>query len=147
MYQLQETSHGFHRGYEYAVLAQQIAETNEDNDQDNELRSKILADSYRFQGIIGSYLDTDILPIAYTEYGRALMRVPDEKEALRCWEIASDTISERTKAGELPFPYPWFHRALVYAFDGQADLAETIILPILEEREKKLGKDDTKTYE
>ncbi|CAO2647526.1 Nn.00g084480.m01.CDS01 [Neocucurbitaria sp. VM-36] len=173
-YQLQETGYGFSLGDEYAVLAQQIAEINDDK-QDDEIRSKVLADSYRVQGIIGSYLDTDkgvpctkrwiellvsritkyqhkddidTLPIAYNEYGWALMRVPDEQEALRSWELASATIRELTKAREeLPFPYPWFHRALIYSFNGQPDRAETIIMPILEEREKKLGKDDTGTYE
>ncbi|KAF2686728.1 hypothetical protein K458DRAFT_386686 [Lentithecium fluviatile CBS 122367] len=136
-YQLYETGYGFSVGDEYAVLAQRIVE---DSDSENDrLKGKILADSYRFQGIIGSYLDTpkgmsytkqwvellvdrtqkyqlkeDIhtLPIAYNEYGRALMRVPDKKEALRSWGIA-----------------------------------KSIILPILEDREKKLGKDDTDTYE
>ncbi|KAL1604088.1 hypothetical protein SLS60_005680 [Paraconiothyrium brasiliense] len=172
-YQLQETGYDLVKGDEYAVLAQKIAEID-GNDRDEETRSKILLNSYRFQGIIGSYLDTeksisctkkwiellvdrimkhqskediDTLPIAYNEYGRALMRVPDEKEALLSFEISSDTIAKRTTPGDLPFPYPWFHRALIHAFGEHADLADSLISPILEQREKKLRKDDTKTYE
>ncbi|KAF1850114.1 uncharacterized protein K460DRAFT_422532 [Cucurbitaria berberidis CBS 394.84] len=172
-YQLQGTSDGLRLGDEYAVLAQEVVETSE-NKHDDDFRSQLLADSYRFQGIIGSYQNTgkavpctkkwvdrlyeriekyqskqdiDTMPIAWNEYGRALMRLPDKKEAMSYWERASIFISDRTKAGELPFPYPWFHRALINAFDGKQDLAESIILPILEERENKLGKDDVDTYE
>ncbi|KAJ4345891.1 uncharacterized protein N0V89_012027 [Didymosphaeria variabile] len=170
---LQETGYGLVTGDDYAVLAQRIAAI-EGNDEDENDRSKILSDSYRFQGIIGSYLgtekgvsctkkwiellveriakhqlkeDIDTLPIAYNEYGRALMRIPNEKKALRSWEVSSDIITKRTPPGELPFPFPWFHRALIYAFGGQADLADSLISPILEQRENKLGTDDTKTYE
>ena len=91
--------------------------------------------------------DISTLPIAYNEYGRALMWIPDKDEALRSWQISLESVLQTTKKGDLPFPFPWMHTALVLAFDGKLDEADSTILPILEEREKKLGMDDNKTYE
>jgi hypothetical protein len=170
--QLSETGWRFRNADDYAVQAQRIAEASET--EDDEFRDKILADSYRFQGIIGSCLETskgveytkkwvelllyriqkyqlkddlDTLSMAYHEYGRALMRIPHRKEALRSWDITGATIRERTKAEDLRFLFLWFHRALVYGLDGEGGIAESITLPVLEEREKKLGKSDTNIYE
>ncbi|KAI1448209.1 P-loop containing nucleoside triphosphate hydrolase protein [Annulohypoxylon stygium] len=172
-YLLSFAGNSYSIGDDYAVLAQKVAELIKDG-EDDELRSKILANSYRFQGIIGGHLgngkavsytkkwvemlveritkyqkkeDEETLPIAYNEYGRALMWVPDKEEAMRSWEISCESVLQTTPEGKLPFPFPWMHSALVNAYDGKTDLAESSILPILEEREKKLGKDDTSTFE
>lgn len=88
--------------------------------------------------------DIKTLPIAYNEYGMALMRVPDEEEAKKSWVISCEMFDQAAKPGELPFPYPWVHRSLVAAFAGDPDAGSKLLSPILEAREKKLGKDETK---
>ena len=97
--------------------------------------------SYRDQG------DMKTLPIAYNEVGVALMRASDEGGALEAWSTACETLRQHQEPGTLPFPFPWMHRALITAFSGDPDTAYSIISPILEEREMKLGVDDTRTLE
>lgn len=92
-------------------------------------------------------VDINTLPIAYNEYGIALMRIPDEKEAVRSWVVSCDTLRQAVKPGELPFPFPWMHRALISAYSGDPDVGNSIIEPILEEREKRSGIDDILTIE
>ncbi|KAF2122807.1 hypothetical protein BDV96DRAFT_593300 [Lophiotrema nucula] len=156
-YLLACTGYGFKLGDEFAVLSQQVVTAS--NEDKEEAQSKILADSYRYQvkkwievlvERIQKYQkkeDINTLSIAYNEYGRALMWVPDKAEAMRSWQISLDSVLQPKQKGDLPFPFPWMHTALVIAFDGKLDDADSTILPILEERTKKLGKDDTKTHE
>lgn len=147
------------RGDEHAVMAQQIAEFNT-GEQDEEKRSEQLIESYASQSLIGIHLNTekgirytkkwmqmyddrddkDEIEIAFarTYYGIALMRLSKEAEALDAWKRACDEISESEEI-RLVFPHPWIHRALVHAFNGQVDLAETIILPVLGTRPSDLG--------
>jgi len=175
-YQLPQRGFCFEIGGHYATLAQRVAEESSENDEYSEqFRSKILSDCYRHQGVIGGHLgnqkgllytkkwieilvqrrvrywqekgDELALPVAYNDHGRALMWVPDKAGALRMWEVARDKVLQNKKDGKLPFPLPWINGALVHAYDGKTTLAEHLILPILKEREKVLGRDDTETFE
>ncbi|KAK0649759.1 hypothetical protein B0T16DRAFT_457140 [Cercophora newfieldiana] len=175
-YQLFQTGSRLEIADEYAALAEEVAEASEEDDDYNEqFRSKILCDAYRFQGTIGGCLgnnkgllyarkwietlgerrakswqekgDEMALPMAYNEYGRALMWVSEKEEALRYWGLAREKILRNTGKGQLPFPFPWINSALVHAYDGNTALAESLIIPILEKRESVLGKDDAETFE
>lgn len=173
-YILQSRGYNLREGAEYAALSQQVLEASNDGVGD-ELVSRLLADSYRFQGITATYMGSDLavpscrrwiellvdriqkyqdpadiktMPIAYNELGMALMRTPDRDGALKSWEMSCDSLGQTTKPGELPFPFPWVHRGLVATyFSDDPDAALDLILPILKEREKKLGVDDTSTIE
>jgi hypothetical protein len=105
----------------YAALAQEVAEASGEDDEYNEkFRSRILCDSYRFQGTIGGCLGNDkgllyakkwmemlgerrarcsqdkgdelALPMAYNEYGRGLMWFSEKEEALRYWHMAREKV-------------------------------------------------------
>ena len=143
--------------------------------RDEERWTKLLADSYRYQGITGIYKDNptavnnckkwlDILidriekygdpsdvktmPIAYNEIGMALMRIHDLAEAKQSWVMSCEILEKVADTRELVFPFPWVHRALVAAYYSEdPDSAESLIAPILKRREEKLGVDDTTTIE
>jgi hypothetical protein len=170
---LEHTGSSLVAGDEFAVLAQNLAEAHHDTG-DEPLRSKILRDSCRDQGIIGSYINNEkgyprtlewlnILQsqslgedppeakllhcVAYTELGRAALR-HSKDEAMACWKRAADGIDEiRLKSGKLPFSLPWYHRALVHVFNGEADRADDLFTPIIKDIESKPEEYAFKTYE
>ncbi|KAI0811534.1 hypothetical protein GGR55DRAFT_688616 [Xylaria sp. FL0064] len=156
----------------FVSLSLQLLRT--DNIEDEDLHSKLLADAYRFQGIGAFYMDSDLavpscrewigllvqriqkyqsqvdikmLPIAYNELGMALMRVPDPSASVNSWVMSCESLLQVTEPEDLPFPYPWVHRAIVSAYSGDPDSGYDLLLPVLQTREAKLGKDDTKTIE
>lgn len=170
---MQSWGYNLRDGVEFASLSQKVLEVGDDKG-DYRISSKLLADSYRYQGITATYMGTDLavpscrrwisllveriekyqdpadtktMPIAYNELGMALMRVPDQDEALRAWVMSCETLPQVTKKGDLPFPFPWVHRALVASYSGHPGQGHDILEPILRERENKLGSDDTKTIE
>jgi hypothetical protein len=99
---------------------------------------------------IGKYQDsTDIysLAVAYSEYGLALMHIPKAQEALKSFERSCEALEEITPPGEPVYAFPWKHRARILTSDGHPDLAESILSPFMEAREKILGKDDTFSIE
>jgi hypothetical protein len=172
-YILQSWGYNLLYGAEFARLSQQVLAIG-NAEGDERLHSKLLADSYRFQGITGTYMDSELavptcenwirllvdriekyqdpidiktMPIAYNELGMALMRIHSQEEALKSWDMSCDTILQSTNPGDLPFPFPWVHRAIVSAYSGDADTGYSLLLPILEKREKRLGVDDTSTIE
>ncbi|SPQ20325.1 4196d626-36d8-43bd-9a53-2dcfe937b147 [Thermothielavioides terrestris] len=173
-YILQPSGYGLHDGEEFAVLSERVLDSFA-GEKDEEHWTKLLADSYRYQGITGTYknsqaavtnckkwlsvlvdriekygdqADVKTLPIAYNEIGMALMRVPDLEEAKKSWIMSCETLEKVTDPGELVFPFPWVHRALVAAYYSEdLDSAESLIAPILKKREEKLGVDDTTTIE
>lgn len=101
-------------------------------------------------GQIDEYQDpTDIysLALAYSEYGLALMHIPDEKEALKSFERSCEALEQITPPGEAIYCFPWKHRARVLTHAGNPDLAESILAPVLKAREKKFGTDDTVSIE
>lgn len=170
---LQSWGYNLQDGADYASLSLQVLEGSTDNDDDR-VRTRLLADAYRYQGIAAIYMGSDVavpsckrwigllveriekyqdqvdimaLPIAYNEIGMALMRVPDKDAAIKSWVMSCDTLAQVTKPGDLPFPFPWVHRALVSAYSGDPDSGDKLLAPVLQEREKKLGVDDTSTIE
>ena len=172
-YVLQSRGYNLNEGAQFAALSQQVLDIKKDEGDENTY-SRLLADSYRFQGIIGAYMGTEVavpsckkwigllveriqkyqepgdiktLPIAYNETGIALMRVPHQKEALSAWVMSCDTIQQQKESAELPFPFPWAWRGLVTAFEGDPKKGQSILMPIIEQRAKKLGIDDTSTVE
>ena len=92
-------------------------------------------------------IDIKTMPIPYNELGVALMRSFRQEEALKSWEMSCDTILQEMNSDELPFPFPWVHRAIVSAYFGEADTGYNLLLPILEKREEMLEVDDTSTIE
>ncbi|KAI0114142.1 hypothetical protein GGR51DRAFT_546784 [Nemania sp. FL0031] len=171
-YILRPRGYGLQNGASFVALSLQLLQT--DTIEDENLHSKLLADAYRFQGITAFYMDSDLavpscrewisllvqriekyqsegdikmLPISYNELGMALMRVPDPSAAVKSWIMSCESLLQVTKPGDLPFPFPWVHRALVSAYSGDADSGYDLLFPILQAREVKLGKDDTKTIE
>lgn len=155
------------------ALSLQLLQADIMNEDEN-LHSKLLADAYKFQGITAIYMDTDLavpsctewisllvqriqkyqsqvdikmLPIAYNELGMALVRVPDPSAAVKSWVMSCESLLQVTKPGDLPFPFPWTHRALVTAYSGDPDFGYGLLFPILQAREAILGKNDTETIE
>lgn len=143
-------------------------------DRNEEFFTRLLANSYRYQSIGGTYKDHPLtvpnfkkwistlverienyrdpediktLPIAYNEYGMGLMRAGQRDEALKTWELSCETMNQVTRPGDLPFPYPWVHRGMILAYEGDCDTAESLIIPIIKQRAEKLGIDDTDTHE
>ncbi|KAK7419372.1 hypothetical protein QQX98_003324 [Neonectria punicea] len=173
-YILQQSGYGLLEGEQFAVLSQHVLEKSHGSNDQN-LFTKLLANSYRYQGIIGTHMnsssaitsckkwisvlvdrikrfndpeDIGMLPIAYNEVGMALMWVPDKEEAEKSWIQSCEALKQVTKPDELVFPFPWVHRALVAAYySGDCHAAESLVAPILKKREEKLGKDDTSTIE
>lgn len=88
--------------------------------------------------------DIKTMPIAYNELGTSLMRIPDKEEAVKSFIMSCEILEETTGPDDLPFPFPWMHRALI---DADPDAAATSLLPVIKKRANKLGKDDTKTIE
>lgn len=87
---------------------------------DERLHSKLLADSYRFQGITATYMDGKLavpsckkwekyqdpidiktMPISYNELGMALVRIPSQDEALKSWGMSCDAILQVVDRGDL----------------------------------------------
>lgn len=174
-YILQPSGYGLRDGEQFAQLSQAVLESYEPEDVDARLFTKLLADCHRYQGITAVYKndpeaavthckawmgilvhrievyddkeDITTLPIAYNELGIALMRHGDVDEARKSWIISCETLKPN-KPGDLIFPFPWAHRALLTAYiDGNGDAADALLAPILRLREEKLGIDDTKTLE
>lgn len=159
---------------DFAVLSERVLESIA-GEKDEARWTGLLADCYRYQGITGTYMDdpaavtnckrwlrvlvdridkygdsVDVktLPIAYNEVGMALMRVPDLPEAKQSWAMSCETLEQVTDPGELVFPFPWVHRALVAAYYSEdPESADSLIAPILKRREEILGVDDTTTIE
>ncbi|KAI0875968.1 P-loop containing nucleoside triphosphate hydrolase protein [Hypoxylon argillaceum] len=172
-YILRPRGYGLRDGAAFVALSLQLLQADIMNEDEN-LHSKLLADAYRFQGITAVYMDTDlavpsctewisllvqriqkyqsqvdikILPIAYNELGMALVRVPDPSAAVKSWVMSCESLLQVTKPGDLPFPFPWTHRALVTAYSGDPDFGYGLLFPILQAREAILGKNDTETIE
>ncbi|KAF2758785.1 hypothetical protein EJ05DRAFT_538089 [Pseudovirgaria hyperparasitica] len=171
---LQPTGYGMLEAQRFARLSQQVLDRSTREPKDEKLSSKLLADSYRYQGISGIHRDDPsaisnctkwleilvdriakygleedkrTLPIAYNEIGMALMRIPDEAEAVKSWTMSCDALVANTPPDALVFPFPWVHRGIVAAQAGDADAAEALVAPILAAREEKLGIDDTTSIE
>ncbi|KAH6635094.1 P-loop containing nucleoside triphosphate hydrolase protein [Chaetomium sp. MPI-SDFR-AT-0129] len=174
MYILQPSGHGLRDGMDFAVLSERVLESFA-GEKDEARWTRLLADCYRYQGITGTYMsdpaavtnckrwlgvlidriekygdpvDVKTIPIAYNEIGMALMRVPNLAEAKRSWVMSCETLEQVTDPGELVFPFPWVHRALVAAYYSEdPESADSLITPILKRREEKLGVDDTPTID
>ncbi|KAI1129073.1 hypothetical protein F5Y10DRAFT_277026 [Nemania abortiva] len=169
---LQPRGYGLQDGAAFAALSIELLRAAKIEDEN--LHSKLLADAYRFQGITAFYMDSDLavpscrewisllvkriqkyqsqvdikmLPIAYNEVGMALMRVPVQSAAEKSWIMSCEALIQAAKPGDLIFPFPWVHRALVAAYSGDPDSGYSLLLQLLQDREEKLGKDDTETIE
>jgi len=92
---------------------------------------------------------TDIysLAVSYSEYGLALMHHSKTDEALKSFERSCESLEEITPKGEPVYGFPYKHRARILTYNGKSDLAEAVLVPALEAREKILGKDDTFSIE
>jgi hypothetical protein len=172
-YIIQTVGDNLRDGEQFAKLSQHVLDSFED-ERDEELYTKLLANCYRYQGITGIYKDSpdtvenckkwtsilinriikynerddvETLPISYNETGMALMRLPDKDEAYKMWTLACEGLDQVTSPEDLPFPSPWMHRAIISSHNGDLDKAESIILPVLQRRQDTLGLDDTKTHE
>ncbi|KAJ8128277.1 hypothetical protein O1611_g5357 [Lasiodiplodia mahajangana] len=169
---LQPRGKNLQSGAEFVALSLKLLEASRIKDEN--LHSKLLADTYRFQGITAFYMDDKkalascnewtrrlvqrinqynsevdkkMLPISHNEAGMALMRVSDTIAAMKSWAKSCKLLLEVTEPGDLPFPFPWVHRAIVSAYAGDPDAGYDLLFPILQAREAKLGKDDTETIE
>ena len=89
--------------------------------------------------------DINTLPISNNGLGMALMRIPDQEEAVKSWLMSCEIIPQVAKSGELPLPFPWADGAIDSAHSGDSDIGYDLLLSVLEEREEKLGVDETIT--
>lgn len=85
----------------------------------------------------------DAYRVQRARHGRDAHYQPEE--ALKSWVMSCDTLAQVTKPGDLPFPFPWVHRAFMSAYSGDPDSAVELLAPVLREREGNLGVDDTST--
>ncbi|KPM45191.1 hypothetical protein AK830_g1366 [Neonectria ditissima] len=183
-YILQQSGYSLLEAKQFASLSQVVLESESVSNrkargyEDEELLDKLLADSYRYQGISEMHMndisavkrcriwmftllsgikrfndpeDIQTLPIAHNEVGMAWMctRYKDKaEEAEESWALACKASDQAAQPGKLAFPFPWVHRALIAAYyTGDYHAAETLVAPILEQREEHWERDGIATIE
>jgi len=168
-YILQSWGLNLQLSFEFARTSEEVLLAS-NNDEDSNMHSRLLSNSYRYQGISSTYMltesavpccekwikllagriekygeDVDIktIPISYNELGIALLTQAKTDEAVRSFTTCCELLDQQRAPGKLPFPFAWQHKASVTAYSGDPEAAYDILAAVIKEREDVLGRDNT----
>lgn len=87
------------------------------------------------------------LATAWNQIGICYLNKDEVDHAIDSWIKSVDLYKNAKNRPDFSGTFPSVSLALMYALQGQAEKGEVVLMPVLEEHERILGKDDTTTTE
>ncbi|KAI9664019.1 MAG: hypothetical protein M1821_007510 [Bathelium mastoideum] len=91
--------------------------------------------------------DSQALGIAYNQLAVSHISKGEVEDAINSWRLAYETIKSSKNAPQFSETWPAVNLALVLIQEGRASEVEEFLIPVLNEHEEVLGRDDNTTVE